>query len=435
MKKTLFLLGMLSISLIFTSCFNAVYYNISQDVLPLEATVNGIIRHIARYNVDGTEFLVTTANNGIRYKLLNSDTHGQWNALSAESYPFEFHHYDYYGVENHVGQQILKVVADDSYLYIVTTEYINDSEEGTASPSKAHLFRLKPALKSGSTSEWNVSSSSDWKELTTGDYKDILITYKYGDYYFSAFNVFSTNSVKNEHRNAFIRSGGTTIESSLRNSSGYTNIIKPVYYKLDNGEIKSITITNKDTVNNPADGYYNKAINSAAYLGNELCFFMTEASVSNETTGKLSDVIYFANEGNIYTYSSQGEKPLQDSNGNQISAGSVPVSCFALNSDSLIAGKANYTSTASSSSGGITRIALNSDGTASISEFTTNASVQLSSAYFILTLLSKDPSLPEIENSIYGGIFFLGTGSTTAVNFANIGLWSYYKSRGNWNRE
>ena len=62
MKKSLLLLTLLS--LLFTSCFNSVFYNITQDVPPEKATVSGIINSIARYTIEDQEFLVLAADGG-----------------------------------------------------------------------------------------------------------------------------------------------------------------------------------------------------------------------------------------------------------------------------------------------------------------------------------------------------------------------------------
>ncbi|MCQ2590651.1 MAG: hypothetical protein MJ179_09535, partial [Treponema sp.] len=67
--------------------------------------------------------------------------------------------------------------------------------------------------------------------------------------------------------------------------------------------------------------------------------------------------------------------------------------------------------------------------------FTTNATSQLASSYQIYTLLCANPEEDETDASIYATIGFKGSGSSTSVSYNNIGLWSYYKTRGNWNRE
>ena len=59
-------------SLILTSCFNPVYYEIRKDVKPEAGTISGNILQITRTTVDNQEFLVLYANEGIRYKLGNA---------------------------------------------------------------------------------------------------------------------------------------------------------------------------------------------------------------------------------------------------------------------------------------------------------------------------------------------------------------------------
>jgi hypothetical protein len=46
-----------------------------------------------------------------------------------------------------------------------------------------------------------------------------------------------------------------------------------------------------------------------------------------------------------------------------------------------------------------------------------------------------DSSQNETETAIYGSVIFRTIGTSSAVNYDNVGMWSYYPSRGNWNRE
>ena len=66
MKKILIVSTLLS--LLFTSCFSPVFYNISKEVPPEQATVIGVINSLVRYKASDTEYLVVAANGGIRYK-------------------------------------------------------------------------------------------------------------------------------------------------------------------------------------------------------------------------------------------------------------------------------------------------------------------------------------------------------------------------------
>ena len=64
-------------------------------------------------------------------------------------------------------------------------------------------------------------------------------------------------------------------------------------------------------------------------------------------------------------------------------------------------------------------------------DFETNAKFQITSSYIVLTLLNATPDQKELDSALYASITFTGG----SYNFDNIGLWSYYPERENWNRE
>ncbi len=85
--------------------------------------------------------------------------------------------------------------------------------------------------------------------------------------------------------------------------------------------------------------------------------------------------------------------------------------------------------------GGITRSELEDGVPTGTTSFSTNASTQITSGYHVFALLNVDPSENETDSALYAAIGFAGSGSSTGVAYSSIGLWSYYPSRGNWNRE
>ena len=91
----------------------------------------------------------------------------------------------------------------------------------------------------------------------------------------------------------------------------------------------------------------------------------------------------------------------------------------------------------STTTGGITKTSLDESGTpgTSLVSFDTNASFQLSTAYLINCIVNSSPEKSETESSFYSSVSIKGTGTSTGASFRNLGLWSYYPSRGNWNRE
>ena len=81
--------------------------------------------------------------------------------------------------------------------------------------------------------------------------------------------------------------------------------------------------------------------------------------------------------------------------------------------------------------GGIDKVILDNKIPTSLGTFTTNAQFQITSDFIVLALLNATPEKSELESSLYSAINFPGT----SESFSNVGLWSYYPSRGNWNRE
>lgn len=416
MKKIITaILSSLLICLYFTGCFNPCFNGIVNDVPPESATVNGVIRSITRYTVGSEEYLVISANGGLLYKKTSDDGHGKWKTV--ENLPFVPHHFDYYHENEdgstgaHIGQQILKTLSDKDYLYLVTVEYVDSYVLGTTIPKQFYIWSCK-------VSDWDSVKKDDWKEIASGDKrtcadgaenKELLQFYEDNEYYKTRFNVFSTNSVKPEHRKVFIRSG----------SDKGTE-----YYEISSGSITKKDFEAIDKTEKITD------INGACYFGTDLKFFTSSAVCSNETASSNATMIYFGSrvDSNLYYY-----------NGSEIKKGvscGVEPSCIAVTSDSIIIGRADY-DTYTVCTGGVVKTDINSDGTPgeSLVSFKTNITAQLSNSYFINAFIAVDPSLSELDNSLYAALAFRGSSSSTSSAYSNIGLWSYYKDRGNWNRE
>ena len=114
------------------------------------------------------------------------------------------------------------------------------------------------------------------------------------------------------------------------------------------------------------------------------------------------------------------------------------ISSLAPTSDSILVGCGNdKTGTA----GGIHKVAYRSNGIPSDKESdfnNNNAKVQLPASYMVPVLLNDSPltsNYPEGKAIIYGSASFAGLGANYNNRIENIGLWSYYPNRGNWNRE
>ncbi len=419
MKKTsFFLIASILFSIFFTGCFSPVYYFIKNDVTPLDGTVNGTIRNITRYTVDGKEFLVVVSDKGLEYKSVNDLQHGAWKLYPDSALPIkEKHHYDYSNLSEHTGEQLLVTHADSDTLYLVSAEYKNDLDEGTSYPSKIHIYAKKMAL--AENGEW--SSNGEWKSiLEDGSGINYTPIYKDGSFYFSAFALFSSNSIQNAHRKVYLRTGNT--EAFDKNYRA----IK--YYELSglNSPVE-ISVTPVDS------GEKNlNCANSAVYFNNQVMFFNSIAVTTNETATNDATVVYYGEQKRIY-YKSINDSVFTEC---EFSTGQYP-STLCVCKDSLIIGRANYSSSSNSANGGVVKTSLNENGIPGkeLVAFTTNIETQLQNSYFILTMINTNPSQTETESALYASVAFLGTGASSSAKFDEVGLWSYYKDRGNWNRE
>lgn len=355
MKK---ILKTLALSLLFipfiAGCKAPVFYEIMRDVAPEEATVNGVITSITRYNSD-TEKLVTFSSDGLIWKDANGTAHGQWSCFPNS---------------NQLSGKIIKTAADESNLYVVTITFHEDVEKGLNLPDAATL--------------WYYNGS--WDEVSTPE----LLP--------GNFNIFCTNDVDINNRSAYLRIGDKV-------------------YELNGKTINETPQT---------EGNYNSVVSGG---NSSAIFFESTASVKN---GKC---IYWGEGSKLY-YSSDTSNPKAEEKKTLALDAGTDISCLAVTSDSILIGRGDF-SNSLISKGGIAKTSLDSDGKPgnSLESFSTNATSQLASVYQIYTLLVADPTKTELEASIYASMGFKGSGSSTSVSYDNIGLWSYYPARGNWNRE
>lgn len=420
MKKILIISTLLS--LLFTSCFSPVFYNISKEVPPEQATVVGVINSLVRYKASDTEYLVVAANGGIRYKKAADTYRTTWEEY--KDLPFELHSFNY-EESKHTGQSIIKVLADSTTLYIVSTTYTIDDDLGLTIPDVVSVY-AKQISANSETGLWNPDG--EWTIVASG--KDYFTFSLHSEYMYSNFNSFCTNSVKPENRKAYIRSG---------NTDSYSEEYKTVKYYQLNGinPVSEISISSFEKNNNIQTKSQN--INSAVVLKGQTIFFNTLASTTNESLEKDATYAYFGNGTNLaYT---DGTTPsfAVNADGAKIDC-ETTISCLAACSNTLLIGRGDYSDTIDFTTGGVTQIALDSNGIPANSLKNSdidNTVNQLATSYIVLTLLNVDPSKPELESTLYASLGFAGSGSSTdsSVNYNRIGLWSYYPSRGNWNCE
>lgn len=466
MKKhtKFFILTLSSALILFSSCFNAVFYYVNQDIPPEQSTVKGIINSICRYSVDEEEYLFLNAEGGLRYKSTkignNRDSANQtsWKCYPEEKLPFSLHKYSYYNESGskHTGQQIIKVLADQKTLYLVTVDYIQNEDKGMSIPNNLYVWATQLKLNGAKDDLSFADADNNWTEIIFARDEDnkkdvdeqaklfpVFYIEKTG-YSFNNYNIFSTNAIKPEHRRVFARCGNEDNE----------NIDKVHYFELIGlGDPEDITSTVKSQGSIDYKLLYGEDkltesalnIDGAAYLGDELYFFDTNAVTTNETLSDNSTYIYFGCVKDDFTYYTHaGKKQLnclykEDGEIKTSVILSEPgdaILSLAATKDALLIGRGD-TSFNSNKSGGIIKVQLDENGKpdTSISPFTTNAAIQLSDSYQIFTLLAVNPEKNETETTIYSSIAFKGDGLSYGVVYDNIGLWAYYPERGNWNCE
>ncbi len=429
-EKTILSVLIILLTGFFASCgYEPVFYGIMHDVAPEEATVNGNITNIARCTVgtgeNAKEYLFVTGNGALKYKPASSSAHGEWKTYSG--LPFELHYYNYFPTsgkpEGHRGQVIFRVVADKDNIYLLTANVKTDSQYGIVLPSQFYLW-TKPL------SDF-FESKTAWKNIAEGAEKTLFPT-KYngsnGELELN-FDVFSTNSPIPAHRNAYLRVINTTSSETTFE-----------YYPL-NGQssIPPVKDAGIGTTNYIAtdEKKKNTRVNSAFYLGDTLYFTDSFAVTTNESASKKADYACLSGTGNsyysnniLYIYDGTELKEL-------LKTGST-IASLAKTGNSILIGKGDYSSSYTTN-GGIERILLGEDGKpenkTSAFDSSNNAKYQFTSSYILMTLLCADPDINEADASLYASVSFRGSGASTSANPKNIGLWSYYPGRGNWNRE
>ena len=411
MKKIALLTLIFSIFLL-SSCQDAIFESIMEDVIPESATVSGNITNITRYTVGTEEYLFLAADGGLRYKPRLNSEHGAWKVFDL---PFELIHYNS-EANTYDGEQILTVLADDVYLYLVTTSYTYDLRYGQNYPYNFKIWAVKDFTKNGDELTADNAAWTSYTPSETEQNELFPIAKNSDDYYYSNFNVFQTNAPQQAHRAAYLRSYNTTNNTHT-------------YYKFNGGSMPSvITLNQADIIdaNRTTDASYVAVARSAVWF-NGIKFIASRVATTNETYDDDPTYYYYTN-GNSKLYYNSSDT---ETNASGIDANtSYIISALATTKDSILIG---YGSVSDTSAGGIGRMLLDSGVPKGLASFTTNAPFQITSSYKVVSLLNATPDLPELDSNLYASINF----ASASNSFDNIGLWSYYPERGlsGWNRE
>ncbi len=400
--KILFSISILSILLTLTGCYDPIFFELRKDVKPETATVSGNIPNITRYSSGNKEYLFLAADNGLRYKEADNMSHGNWGSYSL---PFELTSFNFDDTTMN-GQQIMSVIANSDTLYLVSCEFKTTGSDGLSIPSKINLWGKKITSENG-----DLSSEGDWTHINENLPDLFPIEYNNDTGTFSSyFNFFQTNSPMASHRHAY-----------FCNYDKDSEVYK--YYELKGTSAPvefSITSTIDSTENTSTS---NGRVYSAAYYNGAVRFLTAAVSSTDETYTNEANRIYFSSNFKFNYYQDSSITTILD---NMEAVVSAIMTC----SDCVIIGKGDLSNGAGS--GGISKIkVVNGRPETETSDFATNAEFQITKSYHVIALLNATPDKNEVESALYGSITYINKNGVSE----NIGLWSYYPERGNWNRE
>lgn len=407
--KSLSICCIFSLSLMFTSCWDPIFHDLRKDVKPEKPTVSGNIAAITRYTVGGKEFLMVSADDGLRYKDAENEAHGSWSTYSL---PFNLAKFNFDNTSIN-GQQLLTVLSSSDTVYIVSAEFRTTGSEGITLPSKINIWGKKIAIDDGS-----LSSDGEWVNITDKLATDYFpVSYDiYTGIVETKFNFFQTNTPMAAHRHAYF----CTYNSD---SEEYN------YYELKGTDVPvRLSIANAQD-STEAAAKDSGRIYSAAFYKGAIRFFTSKTAYTDETYTNEAQRLYY------YEYNNSESKHtlvcLTDDNKkvliNDIGA---KVSAIMPCADSILLGLGDIL--AGGGAGGIKKIKItNGEPETSFSDFTTNADFQITEGYLVLSMINATPQKNETESAIYASVTFFSHNGV----YENVGLWSYYPGRGNWNRE
>ena len=437
MKKIFLSISIAAAVFGFTSCYDAIFYNIRTEVPLEDGVINGYTNSIVRYQEpDGTEFLYLQ-NGNVYYKQISEDDdktkltknqdHDKWTKDSSAPEGISYSYFD----QEFSGTYSCKLASDSNYVYLLgaTPEYDESSSRNILKNFKLYCY----SKESGWQSVEAVNEILGYYESTLDEDKYMMD---------SSIQLFCTNAPQNEHRKAYIRIGGgspyyswmsdkQTYGSDFTVKDGVMNcgIIELNGTDTDIANVVPLGDGKIGTLEKTGAG---KDTTSAVYANGKVYFLDYLASSTNETKNKDADYIYFGNGNILYWFEAASvssvtaldAEPVGKSTG---CADSILSMC--VTNDSIILGTYKK---------GAYRVkTTNGKPETSTSEFTTNAASVMYEPYIVRMLFCTDPSLGETADgsALYSAIQFQYTESSASASYKNVGLWSYYKDRGNWNKE
>ena len=443
MKKIFLSISIAAAVFGFTSCYDAIFYNIRNEVPLEDGVINGYTNSIVRYQEpDGTEFLYLQ-NGNVYYKQISDDTdkkiltknqnHDKWTKDSSAPEGISYSYFD----QEFSGTYSCKLASDSNYVYLLgaTPEYDESSSRNILKNFKLYCY----SKESGWQSVEAVNEILGYYESTLDEDKYMMD---------ASIQLFCTNAPQNAHRKAYIRiGGGSPYYSWMSDKQTYGNDFTVKDGVMNCGIIElNGTDTDIAKVVPLGDGKIGelketgagKDTTSAVYANNTVYFLDYLASSTNETKNEDADYIYFGNGKTLYWFNTASVSSVTDLDAEPVGkstgcADSILSMC--VTNDSIILGTYKEGAYRVKTDSGKPETSISGD-------FETNARSVMYNPYIVRMLFCTDPSLGETDDgsALYSALQFQYTESSASASYKNVGLWSYYNleengHRNNWNKE
>ena len=444
MKKIFLSISIAAAVFGFTSCYDAIFYNIRTEVPLEDGVINGYTNSIVRYQEpDGTEFLYLQ-NGNVYYKQISDDKdkkiltknqdHDKWTKDSSAPEGISYSYFD----QEFSGTYSCKLASDSNYVYLLgaTPEYDESSSRNILKNFKLYCYSKANGWKSVE----QINTILKQYESTLDDDKYMMD---------SSIQLFCTNAPQNEHRKAYIRIGGgspyyswmsdkQTYGSDFTVKDGVMNcgIIELNGTDTDIANVVPLGDGKIGTLEKTGAG---KDTTSAVYANGKVYFLDYLASSTNETKNKEADYIYLGNGKTLYWFETASVSSVTALDAEPVgkSTGCADdILSMCVTNDSIILGTYEE---------GAYHVKTDSgkpETEASTSFPTKNANSVMCKPYIVRMLFCTDPSLGETADgsALYSALQFRYTESSASASYKNVGLWSYYNSkenghRNNWNKE
>ena len=490
MKKILKFLSVNFLSLVFfTGCYDSVFDDIRKEVPLEDSEISGYINDLTRFRSvkdDGTEAEFLILQNGIIYakqispasdftNLSYGESHGKWfktgSGISSLSY-------DYYG-EQFNGEYIVKTASEynvtksKSTVYALSTKWGKNDDYGRNIPTEFKLYSMDKI-----DGTWNPISEANIY------LKNCFATGKDSNYGTDlTIQLFCTNTPKIENRRAFLRLGREDKWFNAVDEKGNTIEVDCIIFELSDSELTPIYYSKRTK---QPDSTYLKEIYKASSLASskpetlssktvsavemqgEVYFLPFIGSTGNSTPESDGTFICYGSGTNAFYFTKDDYEALDGKftakkivkgtetdetenintivafwTGRKDSSGKVAERPSELrevglstNNDIISASASKDDILFGTRGNGVFRALIKADGSIEkTNEFISNTSSIMASPYIIRMLFTVDPSKDGATTSRYSAMDFIYTASNAGANDSHRGLWSYYKERGNWNRE